>query len=275
MRRLHLVNLSLPKTGTKSIAGLFSGFRARHEYQFEAATRILEACHQGRLERTDLSAFLMTRDALGQLEVDSASINFWFAEEFVELFPHARFLVVLREPYAWLESVLAHLHRDVLEMKLRGQPYPDSFRRLAKTGGISFDPTSAEDLDTFRSVMPSLSRQLLEFWCDQNARLIRVVPPNRRLVLQTDELSRSHNVLSRFAGVETEMLVVEAGHLHLRPDRTTMLAPSVRQSLQGTIGSRPSQLWSEIKRLIVTDDSIAATSEAVKTGDNTQRGVVS
>ncbi|MEM7120321.1 MAG: sulfotransferase [Pseudomonadota bacterium] len=275
MRRLHLVNLSLPKTGTKSIAGLFANFRARHEYQFEAATKILEAYHHRRVERTDLSAFLLTRDTLGHLEVDSASVNFWFADLFVELFPQARFLVVLREPYAWLESVLAHLQRDVVEMKAHGLPYPASFRRLADVSGINFDPRSAESPDDFRGTMPFLSRQMLEFWCEQNTRLMRVVPPHRRLVLQTDDLSRSHNALSRFVGVKTEMLDVEAGHLHRRPDKSTLLAPCVRDSIEDALGSRPSHLWSEIKRLVVTDISAAGTSDAAQSGENTQQGVVS
>lgn len=253
MRNIQLVNLSLPKTGTKSIAGLFSAFRARHEYQLDAATKILEAHYEGRANRRDLSAFLLTRDALGQLEVDSSSVNFWFAEEFVTLMPQAKFLLVLREPFKWLDSVLNHLQRDVLQMQARELPFPAGFLRLAKISGVSFDPTSAEDPENFRNAVPGLSRQLLQFWIDQNDRILKIVPHDRRLILETEELSRSHRVLSSFADIDTEMLTPASGHEHKRPNTSNLYHTTSGVRPLEPVELQASHLWAKIQGLGVTD----------------------
>lgn len=254
MRQLHIVNLSLPKTGTKSVAGLFSAFRARHEYQFDAATKILEAYDDGKISRVELSAFLLTRQALGQLEVDSSSVNFWFAREFTTLMPQAKFIVVVREPFSWLESVLAHLQRDAIDASTRGSPFPASLMRLAKVSGVCFDPSLAQDAEAYRKALPELSRQLLQFWVSQNERILAVVPRNRRLILGTEYLSVSHRALSSFAGIEPGMLTTTSGHLHKRPD-----SPKLKYSdlISGSLEPEKSQamlMWAYIRKLITLDN---------------------
>lgn len=254
MRQLHIVNLSLPKTGTKSVAGLFSAFRARHEYQFDAATKILEAYSDGRISRVELSAFLLTRQALGQLEVDSSSVNFWFVREFITLMPQAKFLVVLREPLSWLESVLAHLQRDAIDASTRGLPFPASFMRLAKVSGVCFDPSMAQNAEVYKRALPDLSRRLLQFWTSQNQQILAVVPPNRRLVLGTEYLSVSHRALSSFAGIEPGMLTANTGHLHKRPVLPKLKYADLISSSLEPEKSQALLKWANIRKLITLEN---------------------
>ncbi|RBW52493.1 sulfotransferase [Ruegeria sp. A3M17] len=223
LRRFQLINLSLQKTGTKSVAGIFGNYRAAHEFQHDAATEALSAYQSGELNENKLRAYLATRDAVGQLEVDSASFNAWFAEQYIDLFPNARFLIILRQPIEWLDSVLTHIQRDVVHTARTDQPYPERFRRQAELVVRSFTPEVFLDEEQLTNALPEISKGLLDFWQKQNTHLINTVPAHRRLVLRTDKLSASLPQLAQFVGVPYETLIARHSHLHRKPDQPTIL----------------------------------------------------
>ncbi|SLN54982.1 sulfotransferase [Ruegeria meonggei] len=223
LRRFQLINLSLQKTGTKSVAGIFGNYRAAHEFQHEAATEALSAYKSGELNENEVRAYLATRDAVGQLEVDSASFNAWFAEQYVDLFPGARFLIVLRHPIEWLDSVLTHIQRDVFHTAQTDQPYPDRFKRQAELVVSSFSPEVFLDEEQLIKALPEISKGLLVHWQERNTHLIDTVPVDRRLVLRTDRLSSSLPQLAQFVGVSAKNLIADQSHLHRKPDHPTAL----------------------------------------------------
>src|SRR5262245_15206735 len=91
-RRIHLINVSLPKTGSTSIVGLFArNFRASHEFLLEEATAAIRAYRDGLLDESALRRVLRDRDAAGGLEIDSATFNHAYARILVTEFPDARF----------------------------------------------------------------------------------------------------------------------------------------------------------------------------------------
>ncbi|WP_299891428.1 sulfotransferase [uncultured Ruegeria sp.] len=215
--------MSLQKTGTKSVAGIFGNYRAAHEFQHEAATEALSAYKSGELNENEVRAYLATRDAIGQLEVDSTSFNTWFAEQYVDLFPGARFLIILRHPIEWLDSVLTHIQRDVFHTAQTDQPYPDRFKRQAELVVSSFSPEAFLDDEQLIKALPEISKGLLVHWQERNTHLINTVPVDRRLVLRTDRLSASIPQLAQFVGVPSKNLIAQQSHLHRKPDHPTTL----------------------------------------------------
>lgn len=223
LRRFQLINLSLQKTGTKSIYGVFGNYRSAHEFQHDEATTALSAFHSGTLDEVRLRAYLATRDAIGQLEVDSASFNVWFAKQYITLFPNALFLIVLRHPVDWLDSVLTHIRRDVRHTLQEGQPYPDRFKRQAELAVGPFAPEVFLDDNNLAIALPELSQNLLAYWKKQNRLLIEAVPPVRRLILSTENLSRSLVQLAGFVGVPVDTLIPGQSHLHRKPEQRSVL----------------------------------------------------
>ncbi len=223
LRRFQLINLSLQKTGTKSVAGIFGNYRSAHEFQHDEATNALSAFHSGTLDETGLRAYLATRDAMGQLEVDSASFNGWFAKQYVTLFPNALFLIVLRHPVDWLDSVLTNIRRDVRNTLQEGLPYPERFERQAELAVGSFAPEVFLDDKNLAIALPELSQNLLAYWQTQNRLLLESAPQDQRLVLSTKLLSRSLPQLAGFVGVPVDTLISDRSHLHRKPEHRSVL----------------------------------------------------
>lgn len=221
-RRFHLINVSLPKTGTKSVAGLFSRFRAVHEFQHEASAEAIYAYYTGRQDRAAMRQFVLARDAAGLLEVDSASFNNWYADICVELFPKAVFLLAVRHPHAWLESTLSHMRRDAEAARSASVAYPERFRRLGEIVVEGFDPEMLVSPETLVTGLPDLAAALLTFWTDRQTALLACLPEERRIIIETDRLTESADRLAAGVGVDRALLDPASSHLHRRPpgDRT-------------------------------------------------------
>jgi hypothetical protein len=106
-RRVHAYCIGLGKTGTHSIAAMFAdSLRSAHEpdrYYVVAVT-----ARPGRQPATParLRAWLRRRDRLHRLELESSSLITDWLPHLVEIFPAAKFIFPIRDPYTWLESVL-------------------------------------------------------------------------------------------------------------------------------------------------------------------------
>lgn len=248
-RRFHLINVSLPKTGTKSVAGVFSRFRAFHEFQHEATAQAIYAFYTGQRSREDMRQFVLARDAAGLLEVDSASFNNWYADLCVELFPRATFLLSVRHPHAWLESTLSHMRRDAEAARSRSMDYPERFRRLGEIVVGDFDPDVLLSQEALVAALPDLAARLLTFWTERQVTLLDCLPQNRLIIIETDRLTESSGRLAAFVGIDPQLLDVDSSHLHRRPagDRTLDLMDAGR--LHDVTGDACIQLWQRLLSL--------------------------
>ena len=245
-RRFHLINVSPQKTGTRSIAGIFRRFRAAHEYQHDRATAAIHDRHFGHTDSESLKVFVLARDAAGLLEVDSASFNHWYADILTLLFPRARFLLSVREPQSWLESLLSHAQREVICAAKQGQPFPPRFQRQADMIFDEFDTAWFRDDDALQRRLPHLCDTLLGFWVDTHRRLIALLPEDRRLILSTGRLSQSLSQLADFVGVSENTLDSASAHLHRRPDGLSILSVTRYRPMETAAGRTAATLWREL-----------------------------
>src|ERR1043166_5506594 len=98
-RRFHAYNVGLPKTGTTSVAGIFSNYRTWHEFLFLETGRAVADWVTGVISDEQLKVFLQERDAIGGLEMDSSSYNHNYAHFLAEIFPQARLRLPLPACY--------------------------------------------------------------------------------------------------------------------------------------------------------------------------------
>jgi Sulfotransferase domain len=214
-RRFHLIAVGLPKTGTTSLASLFQHFRWGDEFLFPESVERLIAWKGGRLDRDVMRRWLALRDEAGALELDSASFNHYFLDIMVELHPAARFVYTRRDAVSWADSFLNMVLRH--SIYLRDHPWPEWQLALGRLMAPSFDPGHFASPERLRPALRQLAEELLEFYARETARIEAALPPERSLVIPTEDLTLSLDTLAEFAGV-TRLALNAAGSHENRGD---------------------------------------------------------
>jgi hypothetical protein len=197
------------KSGTASLYSLLAeNYRAAHEPERQQLLEMIVREGSGDVSPSDVRAFLLERQRRLNLEFDIAWANQFIIEHLVDAFPQAGFIVLIRDCYAWLRSVLGHLitrdiPRDVrnfLPWWFTPERYPNSLheRRLRELGLYSV-------------------RAYLNAWNGHIERCLDLIPEDRRLILKTHELDRSHKLLAEFLNIPIESLDTTKGRLNQSP----------------------------------------------------------
>ena len=216
-RRIHLYGVGAQKSGTHSLANLFAEhYRAAHEP--DALALIPHLLHWLRGGYSDVEArrLLRDRDAWLGLEVEAAFYLSNVVELLVDLFPDARFVLTIRDPYRWLNSAL---NQDVRAYK---SPHPNRALHLALSdfrygrNGYAYDPEEAH-LRSYPGVYPVA--EYLDHWTRHNERVLSAVHEERLFVLRTDQIGKRTDALARFVGVDPDTLTVAQAHAYAHPRR--------------------------------------------------------
>ncbi|MCY3766406.1 MAG: hypothetical protein OXH06_13400 [Gemmatimonadetes bacterium] len=191
------------KSGTASLVGLLSSnYRAAHEPERPELLDMILRESKGEVTAEEFRKFLLERDARLNLEYDVSWANQFIIGHLLDVFPAAKFIVLIRDCYSWLQSAVGHLVSremppeilDFLPWWTKPERYPHSRhdRALAEKG-----------LDSVAA--------FLHTW---NGHVDRChsIPPDRRLVIRTHELARSHRRLADFLQIPADTLDAGSGH---------------------------------------------------------------
>lgn len=189
------------KTGTHSVAGLFSAYRAEHEPEAHDLRPLVEARLRGDLPEGALDRYLDGKDERLPLDVDSSFLNGEIIDVLVPRYPDARYVLTLREPRSWLDSKINQMvtYRSPRWLELRalrhGPPegHPPEEAALAERG------------------LPTLDGFFSEY-ARFNTRVVAHVTPERLLVLRTPDIRAHADRLAAFAGVPLDALALERSH---------------------------------------------------------------
>lgn len=214
-RPFHIINLSLPKTGTGSIAGLFDRHKSADEFMYiEAVEKILD-WREGLIDGATLDRFLLERDAAKKFQVDSASFLALADDRVIPLFPKAKFLLSVRDGEEWIVSFTGMMV-DFYGPNQRGKKLSKSWAtRYGKAMAPGFTLEAFSDPARLGERVGPLLQDLASFWGRttlETLQRLRQVPKDRRLVLHTKDLSHSLDRLAEFAGVPVESLNGEKTH---------------------------------------------------------------
>ena len=209
-RRFHLIAVGLPKTGTTSLAYLFQRFRWGYEFLLAESVERLIAWRGGALDRDGMRCWLASRAEAGTLELDSASFNHYFLDILVELHPAARFVYTRRDAVSWADSLLNMVLRQ--GMYHRGQGWPEWQLTLGRLMAPSFDPGRFASPAHLRPALRQLAEELLGFYARETARIEALLPPERSLVIPTEDLSTSLDIFAEFARVPRSALNAAGSH---------------------------------------------------------------
>jgi hypothetical protein len=194
------------KSGTASVCGLLAThYRAAHEPEREQLLDLILREGRSALDADAVDACLIERDRRLNLEYDIAWANQFIVGHLLAVFPVARFIVLVRDPYTWLQSIIGHLSsrqipsdvRSFLDWWFKPERYPHTRDdRALETCGVY---SLAAFLNAWNRHVDSCAQAL---------------PPDRRLVLRTHELNQSYAALAGFLEIPLESLDTQSGHLN-------------------------------------------------------------
>lgn len=228
-RRARLYCLGMGKSGTHSIAAMFSEIvRTRHEPQ---AVQVLEKIFDreaNRLSEKQFVDWLHARDRRMALEVDSSALNFDLLDTLLREFSNARFVLTIRDCYSWCNSLMNHCLRFAETMDPRWQPWLHSRMR----GGI-FQHTPEEQMLKHRGLYTLDG--YFSYWSRHNSETLAKVPANRLLVVRTDQIQQRAVEIADFAGLPRRAVRVDRTHEYQNPSREQLLRQIDRNFLEAKV----------------------------------------
>ena len=227
-RRLQLFVVGLGKTGTTSMAATFGAYRSGHEVDATRMKRLAGQARTGDLDPARTKRELRRRDLRYRLEVDSAQFLTPFVTQLAALHPRARFVVLIRDCFSWMNSLLEHWARVT-------QRVPEGRADTLEASGIYELPDVVRSWFTVEGQLregratAGLAASLLRTWGTTYPRLLAEVPEGRTLVIRTDDIDTSALQLAEFCAVDPATL---------RPGLHWNVGPS----RQGVLGAVPQAL---------------------------------
>lgn len=219
-RRVHAYCISLGKTGTHSIATMFDGpLRTHHEPDGHYLLTLLN----GRFLRPDSDAarvrFLRRRDRAWRLELESSAILTELIPDLADLFPGARFLFPVRDPFTWLDS---SINQMLLTRRLGFEPVWAA-HLLRLLGHPATQPDRAEQI-LAELELPTLTGFLRHYrWAFETVE--GSVPKDRLLTFRTFDISTEGARIGAFLDPDDPVpFNPKRTHVHKMPDKHHVLS---------------------------------------------------
>ncbi|RZM76531.1 sulfotransferase [Leptolyngbya iicbica] len=198
-REFHCYCIGAAKTGTTSIASSFSkSYRSGHEPETKKTNRLIIDYLEGEVSVDTLKQKLRERDERLRLEVESAHPLGYVSGVLAEIFPHALFIVTLREPLSWLRS---RLNYHYSANPSAWEEYRDYFwtqrHQKYEPEEIALQKWNLCSLDTY-----------LSQYADHYNRVLSQVPESRRLLVLTSDINLRLPEIANFVGANPRKLLI-------------------------------------------------------------------
>ena len=215
-RRFHLVCVGLPRSGVVSLFTLFRNCRAANEYAEAETIRALVSYHRGRLSHDALCTYMARRDRESALEMDAASFLHLAGDVLATLSDDTRFVLPVRAPEVWFESYMRELVRVRDLLRTQGRAPPAWQQDYGEMLFGRFDWEEISTPEARRVHLSDVAQRFLTHWAQATGKTLDVLPPERTLVLRTQDLGRMRGCLAAFAGLPTDALT-GTGHSNASP----------------------------------------------------------
>jgi hypothetical protein len=197
------------------MSGLFgSRYRAQHEADGEYLIDTLLAASADEISESERVRRVMDRDRDRWLEFDSSALNYFFLDIFVDRFPESKFVLTLREPVSWLDSVFNQFLQPDIE------PHWLEFAQWW------FEPHRYEFSEHERVLQDHGLFPVdcyLERWAEHTRSVVSTVPSERLLVVRTSEIDTDIQRIADFVGVPADRLNTAKSHLYQATTRHNLV----------------------------------------------------
>lgn len=195
-RTQRVYALGPPKSGTTSIAKMFSDFcRADHEPHRPATVRSMHDHFVGGISDEQLRQSYRTRDKQMLLDVESNCFLAYRPDLLCSTFPDAKFVVLIREPMVWLESILD----NNLNFPRTKTPTMAKWHEVLFHSGKT-PVSSSDELLVEMGLYPVGS--YLEYWTRTYDRCLRSLGDANCLLVGTNQITARAEEIGQFVGLD-------------------------------------------------------------------------
>ena len=221
-----VVNLSLPRNGTRSIAEWFRDQGAVHEGHHLTALEQILRFRAGTCSEAQLRAFFHQRQKNLDIGIDSASFMHFVADHLGDWWPKTRFIHVIREPKSWIRSYLLLLYqsgKELMAARQRGlSPWKwMSLRALSRRYGQlqsnGLDPVLLYEAHADGEYLQHQIGGLARHWLRTTRHILDAVPEERVFRVRLEHLGAAHGDLCDWMRVpideiETDQVFNRSAH---------------------------------------------------------------
>ncbi len=217
-REINVICIGTPKSGTTSIARLFSdSFRSEHEAERPEHVNTILAHFDKKMSDDEYVAYLQKRDKRLWLDLESNCFLGYRIDLTYRAFPKNKYILTIREPLSWLDSIF--------DNNINYAPIEHSV--MEKWHKFFFKPKmfdyQHEEASLLANKLYPLSAYL-NYWLESNSLAINSIPTEQLLVLDTNKISDSYQSISRFLGISQNSLSAEKSHANRTAEKYGMLS---------------------------------------------------
>jgi hypothetical protein len=213
-RKIHGYCIGPPKTGTTSLSGMFSkNYRSRHEPNKFYSIKVILDFKNGRITQKQMIKYLKMQERGLCLDFNSSFYNIYFLEFLVNEFPGAKFVLTVRDCHSWMDSSYNHL----ISTNFFGKKKLAEFIIwMLKSNQYKYHKEEANILTQANKLvdyfLPSID-SLLDYWANHYKKAIETVPPEKLLILKTQNLLHDIDRIATFFSISSNSLDPTKHHL--------------------------------------------------------------
>lgn len=200
-----------PKSGTTSLAGLFrKHYRTEHEPERNRTVAVIHDHYTGALSDRAFVRWHQKRKQRLNLDVESNCFLGYRPDLVKQAYPDAKFILTVREPFAWLESIF---NNNLLHPASRTTTF-------TKWHMFFFEPhkyvyTKHDKILQKYNLYPVAA--YLSFWARANSAVLDAIPDRDLLVLRTKNIQKKTHTIAEFLNVSSDSITEETGYLNRAP----------------------------------------------------------
>jgi len=208
-RKLNVLCIGTPKSGTTSIANLFSnGYRYEHEGErYPHVVRIFEH-YSGNISDKEYQQHLIKRAHRLWLDIESNCFLGYRIDLVYKVFPKAKYILTIRDPFSWLNSIFDNNLNFPFNKGYTEKLWHECFFK-PKQYKYSAKESILEDLKLYPI------DAYLNYWVDANKTAIDAIPSTQLLVLHTNQISHNLGELSEFLNIKEDSLNKERAKMNV------------------------------------------------------------
>lgn len=213
-RRFHAYCVGLPKTGTTTLAATFKPVsRAAHEplaHDFHPRLRTIQ-------DDPTVDGYLLRRDRYLGLEFEASHFLHAVVGRLTALFPDATFVLTVREPTSWLESMI----NEVYDTASAGwDPIWRDWDRYATGPEAALPPEESAFADRLRRPLNGF----LRYWSRHIDHVLDAVPRDRLMVLDVRDIDSRVAEVADFIGLDGAAEPPSVKRSNTRPNKAIRLS---------------------------------------------------
>ena len=223
-RRFQAYTVGTAKSGTTSFARSFEeNYRAAHEPAMDETLDQILDVYCGEAGEHELDDFVRAQDEQLWLEMNSSQLNYFLLPALLRVFPDAKFVLPIRNPYEWVDSFINHqLGRPVRdefseETAVRWERYRDLRFKAGRRESHPPEEKVLEEHDLYTL------DGYLQYWAEHNEQVISQVPSPQLLILRTSDIDQSMGRVSEFLGISPSSLSTSKSHANRARERFDLL----------------------------------------------------